>query len=145
MPLRGQRGSMAQPKVLDQGAVASRVGALQVLEEPAPAAHHLEQPAATVVIVLVVVEMAAQVVDPSRQERNLHLRAAGAGAVVLVSGDDLAFVDGGCGSVRQFGLRRSLTPKEGRAFPGSPEDGSAGRSLTGTRRMASFGAPWVVR
>jgi len=87
------RGSMTQPEVLDQGAVAVHVGPLEVFEQAPPAPHHLEEAPAAVVVVLVSVEVAAKVVDSRGEQRHLHLRTACPVLVGLVLPYDLLFVD----------------------------------------------------
>src|SRR5919108_3047714 len=67
----------AQAQPLDQVAVLVRVLALQVIEQLAPLAHQLEQPAARVEVLDVGLEMLGEAVDALGEERDLHLGRAG--------------------------------------------------------------------
>src|SRR5437764_12687360 len=67
----------AEAELLDEGAIALDVFALQVVQEPPAAADELQQAAARVVIVLVRPQMLGELVDPLRQHRDLDLRRPG--------------------------------------------------------------------
>jgi len=66
--------SAAEAEARDNLAVAVDVGAGQVIEEPAALADHLEEAAARMVIVLMLVEMCPQVVDASGKDSYLNFR-----------------------------------------------------------------------
>src|SRR5699024_9150059 len=68
----------------DQGAVALHILLLQVSQQIAAAADHLQQTAAAVVIVGVLLQVLVQLIDVSGQQSDLHLGGAG---VLLVEGD----------------------------------------------------------
>src|SRR5690606_30010266 len=85
---------VTQPEVGDQLAVLLDVGALQVFEKAAAAPDHLQETATAVVILAVLVEMPAKVVDPTREERDLHRSAATVVLVDLMLLDDVFFDDG---------------------------------------------------
>src|SRR3954451_13185175 len=72
----------AQAELLDEGAVALEIFALQVVQEPAAPADELQQPAARVVIVLVRAKVVRELVDALREHRDLHLRRARVGLVL---------------------------------------------------------------
>src|SRR5687767_5904326 len=82
----------AQAELLDQGLVAIGAHAPQIIEQPAALAHQLEQAAAGMVVLLVRLEVERELVDPLRQQRDLHLGGAGVGAVGAVGLEDLAFL-----------------------------------------------------
>ena len=58
-------------KSIDHVVVAMDITALQIIEQAAPLADHLEQPAARVIIFDVSLEMGGQFVDPLSQQRDL--------------------------------------------------------------------------
>ena len=113
------RRSMAQSEVFDQLPVSFDVGALQVFKEAPSAAYHLEQAAATVVVVFVGVEVTTKMVDPGRQKSDLHRCAAGAVLMRLVLLYDLLLIDAHSVSVSLClpGGRRRVS---GRLQPGQP-------------------------
>src|SRR3954467_15540441 len=67
----------AQAELLDQGAVALEILALQVVQEAAAPSDELEQAATRVVVVLVRAEVLGQLVDALGQHRDLDLGRAG--------------------------------------------------------------------
>src|SRR4051812_24786325 len=67
----------AQAELLDQGAVALEILALQVIQEAAAPSDELEQAATRVVVVLVRAEVLGQLVDALGQHRDLDLGRAG--------------------------------------------------------------------
>src|SRR5690242_16142522 len=79
----------AQAKLLDQGAIALEVRALQIVEHPAPAPDELQQAATRVVVLRVRPQMLGELVDAGREERDLHLRRPGVGPAPAVLADDL--------------------------------------------------------
>ena len=64
------------------------------LQHAAPLPHHLEQPAARVMVVLVLDQMPREVLDAPREHGDLDLRRAGVALVGLVLLDDLCLVLG---------------------------------------------------
>ena len=78
-----------QAQLGDDLPVAIRGGAGQVLEKTVPLANHPEQTPAGGVVLLVRLEMAGEVVDPSCQQRNLHLRRPCVAFVNAILLDDL--------------------------------------------------------
>src|SRR5205823_1416483 len=63
----------AQTEPLDQGAVPADVGALQIVEQPAPPADEQQQPAPAVVVMLVGTQVLGQVGDSLAEHRHLDL------------------------------------------------------------------------
>ena len=86
---------LAQTQLGDEGTVTVDVLLLQIGQQVAAAADHLEQAAAAVVIVLVGLEVLGQVIDASGQQSDLNLGRTG---VTLVQGgllDDGLLFDSG--------------------------------------------------
>src|SRR4051812_43271910 len=97
-PLRGARTNFHPPRVLvltpeaellDQRAVGLDVLALEIVEQPAAPADELEQAAPRVVVLRVRAEMLGELVDPRRQQCDLHLRRPRVGVVLPVLADDV--------------------------------------------------------
>src|SRR3954470_15046618 len=82
-------GSSAQAEPLDDRAVAVDVFLLHVVQKATTLADQQEQATATVVVVLVLLEVLGQVGDAVRQQRHLDLRGAGVALAGAVLGDDL--------------------------------------------------------
>src|SRR5262249_9650744 len=76
----------------DQGSVPLDVVAPEVVEQPTPPTHHHQQPTTRVMVLRVDLQVLREVVDPLRQECDLHLRGAGVGLVAVVLGDRGGFV-----------------------------------------------------
>ncbi len=79
------RITCAKLQRVDELAVRGDVGALQVVEKLAAAAHHLQKTTAGVVILLVLLEVIREAVDAGREESDLDFgrtRVAG-GALEL--------------------------------------------------------------
>jgi hypothetical protein len=72
---------MAKPELSDEPAIPLDVGPLQIFEKTTTAPDHLEKAAATVVVFLVSIEVGPQVVDASREDRDLD---AGASTICFV-------------------------------------------------------------
>src|SRR5947209_5229718 len=87
----GRWGLLAEPEALDGRAVALDVLPLQVVEQAAAAADHLEQAAAAVVVLGVGLEVLGQLDDAMRQDRDLHLGRTGVALMRPVLVDDLLF------------------------------------------------------
>src|SRR5690554_3815836 len=73
----------------DQRPVTLDVLSAQVVEQTATLADQHQQPAAAVVVVLVLAEVLGEVVDPFGQDRHLHLGRARVAVVVPEFGHDL--------------------------------------------------------
>ena len=71
--------------------VAIHICLLQIVEQRAPLADHLEQAATGVVVVDVSLEMGSQILNACRQQRHLYLRRTGITIVTPVFGDDFLF------------------------------------------------------
>src|SRR5579871_5094667 len=76
-PVPAHVSSAANAELVDDGLVTLLVLTLHVVEELAALAHHLEEPATRVVVLLVRLEVLGEVVDPLGQDRNLDLGRAG--------------------------------------------------------------------
>src|SRR5579872_5813851 len=63
-----------QPEPLHERAVPREIVVAQVRQQPPPLAHHLQQAASRVKVVLVNLEMLAQVSDPCGQPGDLNIR-----------------------------------------------------------------------
>src|SRR5690606_8162754 len=87
--------STAQTESFDQRLVARRARSLQVVEQLAAPADHLQQAAARMVVFRVRLEVVGQFDDPGGEQRNLDFRRAGVVLATLVVGDDLRLVDVG--------------------------------------------------
>ena len=68
-----------QAEVLDQLPISLDVLFLQVVQEPPTPADEPQETPARVVVLLVRPEVLGELLDPARQERDLHLRRAGVG------------------------------------------------------------------
>ena len=98
-PVRGQRSTppvfplVAQSQVFDQLPVPLQVGALQILQKAPTPPDHFEQSLSAVMVVLVLIEVCPQMVDPRGEEGDLDGGASTIRVVELVLLDDLFFVD----------------------------------------------------
>src|SRR6478735_2076743 len=86
-PRRERIHLLANAKLTDDIDVPLSVDATQIVEQAAAAADHGEQTAATGIILLVRPHVLGQVVDPRRENRNLHLRRARVGLLAPVLRD----------------------------------------------------------
>jgi hypothetical protein len=107
---------MPQSQVADELTVPRDIGLLQILEETAPLADHLEQAAAAVVILHVSIEVSPKVVDASREEGDLDRGAATIVLVELILLDDVVLVDSHFGVVPP---RESVAAREAWGPPGA--------------------------
>jgi hypothetical protein len=64
---------VTEPQFLNQLAVRLDIRSPEIVQQSATLAHHLQEAAATVVILAVVTEMIREVVDALGQDRNLNL------------------------------------------------------------------------
>src|SRR5579871_6679768 len=89
-PSRGRfgRGSVAQAEALDERLVALLVGLLEVIQQLAALVHHLDEPTAGMMVLLMVGEMGGEAVDTGRQQRHLYFGRAGVFGVAAIGGDD---------------------------------------------------------
>ena len=69
--------------------VLLNIPAFEVIEQAASLRDHLEQSAPRVVIFLVRFEVLGELVNPIREQRDLHLRRPRVALMRLVSGNDL--------------------------------------------------------
>ena len=83
-------GLAAKAQALDQRLVALQVVPPQVVEESAAAAHDLEQAAARMVVLRVMLEVLRKLVDPVGEQGDLHLRRARIGLMAAMGLDDRA-------------------------------------------------------
>ena len=80
--------SIAQPEARYEAAIPVEVVLSEVGKQATAAANHLEQAPARVMVVLVRGEMRPQIVDASRQDRDLDLRRAGVAVLDLEVADN---------------------------------------------------------
>jgi hypothetical protein len=73
-----------EPKLVDELAIGLEVRPLQVVEVTAALADHLEETAATVVVLGVLTEVIGEIIDPFRQYSDLDLGGAGVGGVLAI-------------------------------------------------------------
>src|SRR5215475_1405275 len=67
----------ADSQSLDDLLVARRIAGLDVVKQPAPQTHHLEQTTSRMIVVLVLLEMLGKPVDALREQRDLDLGRTG--------------------------------------------------------------------
>ena len=79
---------------LDQAPVAIDIFFFEVIEKAASLAHDLEQTAARVVVLRVVLEMYLEALNALGEQRDLHLRRACIGLTALVGSNDFRLL--GC-------------------------------------------------
>src|SRR5574340_1344771 len=82
------RRILAAPQLADQVRVASRILALEVVEETTTLADQFQQAATRVMILRVHLEVLRQVIDPLAQERDLNFRRPGVAVVSCIGPDD---------------------------------------------------------
>src|SRR5690606_24840187 len=73
-----------EPQLVDELPVAGHIGSLEVVQQPATPADHLEQPPTPVEILGVRAKVPREIVDPLREERDLNLGRPRIGLVYLV-------------------------------------------------------------
>src|SRR5262249_8342026 len=97
-PRAARRGvsfrSAPQAERIDQLAIAVEVLALQVVEQRAALADHLEEATPAVVVLVVVLQVLGQVRDALGQERDLNLWRTGVAWALLELRDGLGFANG---------------------------------------------------
>ena len=87
---------VAEAKIRDDLAVPLDVGSLEIREKPAPFAYHLQEAAATVVVLTVKAKVIREVVDAFGKNRNLNLRGAGIAVMRPVLLNRWCFVECHC-------------------------------------------------
>jgi hypothetical protein len=97
-------GLVPETQFLDDLSVGIDVRALQVVEQPATLPVHLEQPTATMVVVLVGAEVVRQILDALGEERYLNAGRARVRLVRPVLLDGRAFVESHVPDVLPAGL-----------------------------------------
>ena len=68
---------LTELQFLGDGDVAAGIGFVEIIQQAAAAADHLEQPAAGAVVLHVLLQMLSEVVDPLREQSNLNVGAPG--------------------------------------------------------------------
>src|SRR5687768_78938 len=110
LPLSSIEALPPEAELLDEGAIALEVVLLHVVEEPPPPADELQEPAPGVVVLRVRAQVLGEVVDPTRQHRDLNLRGAGVRLVPAVLPDQLLLDILGEGHASSFSSFR-LSPR----------------------------------
>ena len=90
---RERKGLAAKAQLLEHLVVLVNVVAFQVVEKLTAAACELEQSAAAMEILAVSAKVFREVVNTSRQQRDLDFGRSGVLIVGFVSGDDFGFYD----------------------------------------------------
>src|SRR5262249_49436896 len=105
-----------KPQLLDEGAVALEIRALEIVQKAAAPADELEQAAPRVVVVLVRAQMLGELVDPARQHRDLNLGRARVrlGAAVRLNHLLLLFLGEAHGGLLSIWTPRSQRVVQGR-------------------------------
>jgi hypothetical protein len=85
---------MAEAQVRNELPISLQIGLPEILQEPTPPSHHLEEAAAAVMIFFMSVEVPSEMIDPSCQEGNLDRRATPVIFVELVLLDCFLAIDG---------------------------------------------------
>ena len=83
---------VAESKFLDDAPISVDVGASQITQEALALSDHHEQPSTAVMILRVRIKMVPQIVDPLRQERDLHTSRSSVGVVRPVLPESLSKV-----------------------------------------------------
>ena len=82
---------LAQAESADQGQVTAAIGVAKVVQQAVALADHHQQPAAAGVVFLVRAHMLVELVDSSRQQRDLHFGRARVRRFASILIDDLGF------------------------------------------------------
>ena len=69
--------STSKTKARDEFFVAALIDVLEIVQEPAPAIDHAQQPSTRVMILVMLTEMLCELADPCRQQGDLDLGRAG--------------------------------------------------------------------
>src|SRR4051812_10805021 len=94
--------------LLEQRLVARLVVLLQVIEQRSARRHQLQEAAAGMVVLAVGLEMAGEVADAFRQDRDLHLRRTGVAGLERARLDDFRFTFCGHRHRQSLSLRPEL-------------------------------------
>jgi hypothetical protein len=89
-----RRSSTTNTKSLDQLLVSRIVGAPEIIQNLASLRHELQQPAPRVIVFDMALEVFRQIVDPLRQEGNLHLGRTGVAGFDGICLDKVRFTRG---------------------------------------------------
>src|SRR6185369_1850466 len=101
---------LAQAKLLDQLPVGVGVGALEIVEQLAPQADHLEQAATRVVVLHVRLEMLSEGIDARGEQRHLDFGRAGVAGLALVLRNDLRSLRNGDGHTLSLWWKAATKP-----------------------------------
>src|SRR5579859_1141266 len=110
--------SAAQAQPADQLLVPRSVLALQVVQQRTTLADHDQEAAAAMEILLVVAQMAGQILDPFGQDRDLHFRRTGVAFLGGVFFDELVLALSG-NRHRKRSLIYRFRTRTGRSMPAS--------------------------
>ena len=91
----GVRELLPQAKLLDELPIFVGMRTLEVVQQFAALADHLEQSATGVMVFDVRLEVVGEPVDASRKQRNLNFRRTGITSCALMLGNDLRFLRNG--------------------------------------------------
>ena len=89
-----RKSSTTNTKSLDQPLVTAIVSAPEIIQNLAPLRHELQQPAPRMVVFDMCFEVFRQIIDPLRQEGNLHLRRTGIAGFDGICLDKIRFTRG---------------------------------------------------
>src|SRR5262249_46208783 len=89
-----RKSSTTNTKSLDQPLVAAILGAPQIIQNLAPLRYELQQPAPRMIVFDMCLEVFRQIIDPLRQEGNLHLGRTGIARFDGIRLDKLRFTRG---------------------------------------------------
>jgi|SRR6185437_15968456 len=92
---------MTESKLADEPAIPFEVRPLHVVEQPATTTNHLEQSAATVIVLLMGSKVVGQIIDALGEERDLHGGGPAVGLVCSVFFDDRCFDERHLGYILQ--------------------------------------------
>src|SRR5688572_1536241 len=90
----GAMNSTPKTQALDQSVVPLAVPGLEIVEQTAALADHLQKTAARMMILRVALEMLCEIGDALAQDRDLHFRRAGIGLALSIRLDQLRLARG---------------------------------------------------
>ena len=76
---------MAQFEFLRNGLIPTHIGILEVIQQPTPLANHHQKTTAGAMVFLVLLQMFRQVINPLREQRDLHIGRTGITVMQLKS------------------------------------------------------------
>ena len=94
---------------MEQLVILRHVMPLEIIEELATAAGHLEKPAAGMEVLAMGAQVLGQMVDPGGEQRDLDLARAGVLVVMLVVLDDLLLLSHGINLPYESGVPLQVT------------------------------------